>query len=152
MSPSSFASPSVGGRTTNRPTDGRNLGDQPVEFLLSSEAPKLACRSTTRPARRRSLWRQARLRLSPRAMVLKDVGGLGVNRKRVLRVMRERGRLLRHRRFRVSRRKDWSTVEASPPISSGSPTRPSSGPEPRWVGPIWSPCSTSVLGKSSAGT
>src|SRR5271167_4202874 len=46
---------------------------------------------------------------------LKDVGGLCVNRKRVLRVMRERGLLLRSRRFRVTRRKDWSTVEASHP-------------------------------------
>jgi putative transposase len=46
---------------------------------------------------------------------LKDVGGLCVNRKRVLRVMRERGLLLRSRRFRVTRRKDWSTLEASHP-------------------------------------
>jgi helix-turn-helix protein len=33
--------------------------------------------------------------------------GLVVNGKRVLRVMRERGLLVRQRRFRVSRRKDW---------------------------------------------
>jgi putative transposase len=46
---------------------------------------------------------------------LKDVGGLHVNRKRVLRVMRERGLLLRSRQFRVTRREDWSTVEASHP-------------------------------------
>ena len=53
---------------------------------------------------------------------LKDVGALCVNRKRVLRVMRERGLLLRSRRFRVTRRKDWSTVEHRILISSGSPT------------------------------
>jgi len=35
---------------------------------------------------------------------LEDVGGLRVNRKRVLRAMRERGLLVRSRRFRVSRR------------------------------------------------
>jgi hypothetical protein len=40
----------------------------------------------------------------------------------VLRVMRERGLLLRSRRFRVTRRKDWSTVEHRILISSGSPT------------------------------
>jgi len=35
-----------------------------------------------------------------------------VNGKRVLRVMWERGLLVRQRRFQVSRRKDWGKVEA----------------------------------------
>jgi putative transposase len=38
--------------------------------------------------------------------------GLVLNGKRVLRVMRERGLLVRQRRFQVSRRKDWGKVEA----------------------------------------
>ena len=85
---------------------------------------------------------------------LKDVGGLRVNRKRVLRVMRERGLLLRSRRFRVTRRKDWSTVEASLPQSCLAVRYDlrCSGPDLPWVGPIWSPCSTAVPAKSSAGT
>ena len=38
-----------------------------------------------------------------------------VNAKRVLRVMQERGLLVRQGRYRVSRRKDWSRVEAPEP-------------------------------------
>ncbi len=41
--------------------------------------------------------------------------GLVVNRKRVLRVMRERGLLVRPRRLRARRRKEWGRVEASRP-------------------------------------
>ena len=41
--------------------------------------------------------------------------GLMVNRKRVLRVMRERGLLVRSRRLRARRRKEWGRVEASRP-------------------------------------
>lgn len=41
--------------------------------------------------------------------------GLVLNGKRVLRVMRERGLLVRQRRFQVSRRKDWGKVEALRP-------------------------------------
>jgi len=41
--------------------------------------------------------------------------GLVVNRKRVLRVMRERGLLVRSRRLRARRRKEWGRVEASQP-------------------------------------
>jgi hypothetical protein len=41
--------------------------------------------------------------------------GLAVNGKRALRVMRERGLLVRQRRFQVSRRKDWGKVEALHP-------------------------------------
>jgi putative transposase len=43
--------------------------------------------------------------------------GLVVNGKRALRVMRERGLLVRQRRFQVSRRKDWGKVEAPYPQS-----------------------------------
>jgi hypothetical protein len=39
--------------------------------------------------------------------------GLPVNRKRVLRVMRERGLLVRSRRLRARRKKEWGRVEAS---------------------------------------
>ncbi len=46
---------------------------------------------------------------------LEQVGGLKLNRKRVLRVMRERGLLVRGRRLRVTRRKDWSTMNVSEP-------------------------------------
>ena len=38
-----------------------------------------------------------------------------VNRKRVLRVMRERGLLVRSRRLRARRRKEWGRVEAPLP-------------------------------------
>ncbi len=66
---------------------------------------------------------------------LQDVGGLRVNRKRVLRVMRERGLLLRSRRFRVSRRKDWSTVEASHPnlVWQSDMTKLWAGPTVGWA-------------------
>jgi putative transposase len=66
---------------------------------------------------------------------LKDVGGLRVNRKRVLRVMRERGLLLRSRRFRVTRRKDWSTVEASHPnlVWQSDMTKLWAGPTVGWA-------------------
>jgi hypothetical protein len=43
---------------------------------------------------------------------LKEVGGLKLNCKRV---MRERSLLVGSRRLRVTRRKDWSTVNASQP-------------------------------------
>ena len=41
--------------------------------------------------------------------------GLQLNHKRVLRVMRERGLLVRSRRLRARRRKEWGRVEASAP-------------------------------------
>ncbi|NDQ55475.1 MAG: DDE-type integrase/transposase/recombinase [Acidipila sp.] len=41
--------------------------------------------------------------------------GLPVNRKRVLRVMRERGLLVRSRRLRARRKKEWGRVEAAEP-------------------------------------
>src|SRR3989442_8467002 len=66
---------------------------------------------------------------------LKHVGGLRVNRKRVLRVMRDRGLLLRSRRFQVSRRKDWSTVEASHPnlVWPSDMTKLWAGPATGWA-------------------
>ena len=54
---------------------------------------------------------------------LKDVGGLRVNRKRVLRVMRERGLLLRSRRFpRHAQERTGARWKHPFPILSGSPT------------------------------
>src|SRR5260370_3284889 len=44
--------------------------------------------------------------------------GLPVNRKRVLRVMRERGLLVRSRRLRARRKKEWGPVETSEPNES----------------------------------
>jgi putative transposase len=41
--------------------------------------------------------------------------GLPVNRKRVLRVMRERGLLVRSRRLRARRKKEWGPVETAEP-------------------------------------
>jgi putative transposase len=41
--------------------------------------------------------------------------GLLVNRKRVLRVMRERGLLIRSRRLRARRKKEWGRVEVAEP-------------------------------------
>ena len=38
-----------------------------------------------------------------------------MNRKRVLRVMRERGLLVRSRRLRARRKKEWGRVEAAEP-------------------------------------
>ena len=46
---------------------------------------------------------------------LQRKAGLCVNRKRVLRVMRERGLLVRSRRLRARRRREWGRVEASEP-------------------------------------
>jgi putative transposase len=46
---------------------------------------------------------------------LKREEGLRVNRKRVLRVMREQGLLVPSRRLRARRRKEWGRVEASRP-------------------------------------
>jgi putative transposase len=46
---------------------------------------------------------------------LKRKKGLQVNRKRVLRVMRERGLLVRARRLRARRKKEWGRVEAAEP-------------------------------------
>ncbi len=46
---------------------------------------------------------------------LKRHRGRMVNGKRALRVMRERGLLVRQHRFQISRRKDWGKVEAPCP-------------------------------------
>jgi putative transposase len=66
---------------------------------------------------------------------LEHVGGLKLNRKRVLRVMRERGLLVRSRRFRVTRRKDWSTMNVSQPdqVWQMDMTKVWAGPTTGWA-------------------
>jgi len=61
--------------------------------------------------------------------------GLPVNRKRVLRVMRERGLLVRPRRLRARRRKEWGRVEASLPneIWQSDMTKVWAGPSVGWA-------------------
>jgi putative transposase len=61
--------------------------------------------------------------------------GLTVNRKRVLRVMRERGLLVRMRRLRARRRKEWGRVEAAEPnqIWQSDMTKIWAGPVAGWV-------------------
>jgi putative transposase len=61
--------------------------------------------------------------------------GLQVNRKRVLRVMRERGLLVRSRRLRARRRKEWGRVEASRPneIWQSDMTKVWAGPSLGWA-------------------
>jgi len=61
--------------------------------------------------------------------------GLVVNRKRVLRVMRERGLLVRSRRLRARRRKEWGRVEASRPneIWQSDMTKVWAGPGVGWA-------------------
>ena len=61
--------------------------------------------------------------------------GLVVNRKRVLRVMRERGLLVRSRRLRARRRKEWGRVEASRPneIWQSDMTKVWAGPAVGWA-------------------
>ena len=60
---------------------------------------------------------------------------LVVNGKRVLRVMRERGLLVRRRRLQVSRRKDWGKVEALQPnhIWQSDMTKVWAGPGVGWA-------------------
>src|SRR5260370_15264932 len=61
--------------------------------------------------------------------------GLPVNRKRVLRVMRERGLLVRSRRLRARRKKEWGRVEASEPnqIWQSDMTKIWAGPAVGWA-------------------
>src|ERR1700740_1520280 len=61
--------------------------------------------------------------------------GLQLNRKRVLRVMRERGLLVRARRLRARRRKEWGRVEASHPneIWQSDMTKVWAGPSVGWA-------------------
>jgi putative transposase len=58
-----------------------------------------------------------------------------VNRKRVLRVMRERGLLVRSRRLRARRKKEWGRVEASEPnqIWQSDMTKIWAGPAVGWA-------------------
>lgn len=59
---------------------------------------------------------------------------MDVNAKRVLRVMQERGLLVRQGRYRVSRRKDWSRVEAPEPnlVWQSDMTKIWAGPSTGW--------------------
>ena len=61
--------------------------------------------------------------------------GLTVNRKRVLRVMRERGLLVRSRRLRARRKKEWGRVEAAEPnqIWQSDMTKIWAGPAVSWA-------------------
>jgi putative transposase len=61
--------------------------------------------------------------------------GLRVNRKRVLRVMRERGLLVRSRRLRARRKKEWGRVEAHAPnqIWQSDMTKIWAGPAVGWA-------------------
>jgi putative transposase len=61
--------------------------------------------------------------------------GLTVNRKRVLRVMRERGLSVRSRRLRARRKKEWGRVEATEPnqIWQSDMTKIWAGPAVGWV-------------------
>jgi transposase InsO family protein len=60
---------------------------------------------------------------------------LPVNRKRVLRVMRERGLLVRSRRLRARRKKEWGRVEAAEPnqIWQSDMTKIWAGPAVGWA-------------------
>jgi putative transposase len=60
---------------------------------------------------------------------------LVVNRKRVLRVMRERGLLVRSRRLRAGRKKEWGRVEAAEPnqIWQSDMTKIWAGPTVGWA-------------------
>jgi putative transposase len=66
---------------------------------------------------------------------LKRKKGLQVNRKRVLRVMRERGLLVRARRLRARRKKEWGRVEAAEPnqIWQTDMTKIWAGPAVGWA-------------------
>jgi putative transposase len=61
--------------------------------------------------------------------------GLPVNRKRVLRVMRERGLLVRSRRLRARRKKEWGRVEVAEPnqIWQSDMTKVWAGPAVGWA-------------------
>jgi putative transposase len=66
---------------------------------------------------------------------LRSKEGLHVNRKRVLRVMRERGLLVRSRRLRARRKKEWGRVEAAEPnqIWQSDMTKIWAGPAVGWA-------------------
>jgi transposase InsO family protein len=61
--------------------------------------------------------------------------GLTINGKRALRVMRERGLLVRQRRFQISRRKEWGKVEALYPnhVWQSDMTKVWAGPSVGWA-------------------
>ena len=74
-----------------------------------------------------------------------------VNAKRVLRVMQERGLLVRQGRYRVSRRKDWSRVEAPEPnlVWQSDMTKVWAGPSTGWsyLVSIIDCCTREILGR-----
>jgi putative transposase len=69
------------------------------------------------------------------AWLLQRKKGLLVNRKRVLRVMGERGLLVRSRRLRARRKKDWGRVKAAEPnqIWQSDMTKIWAGPAVGWA-------------------
>jgi putative transposase len=69
------------------------------------------------------------------ALWLQRKEGLWVNNKRVLRVMRERGLLVRSRRLRARRKKEWGRVEAAAPnqIWQTDMTKVWAGPVAGWA-------------------
>src|SRR6478672_8280953 len=79
--------------------------------------------------------REAGVRLSARAWWLQRKKGLSVNRRRVLRVMRERGLLVRSRRLRARRKKECGRVEEAGPnrIWQSDMTKIWAGPAVGWA-------------------
>ena len=69
------------------------------------------------------------------ALWLQRKEGVWVNHKRVLRVMRERGLLVRSRRLRARRKKEWGRVEATEPnrIWQSDMTKIWAGPIAGWT-------------------
>ncbi len=84
---------------------------------------------------RSSLYYRKRLRGSRAAWWLRRKEGLLVNRKRVLRVMRERSLLVRSRRLRARRKKEWGRGEAAEPnqIWQSDMTKIWAGPGVGWA-------------------
>jgi len=92
---------------------GGDIGHQPIELVL----PEATARQPGRPSYDEQIVMACGEKLAYGyrrvAWWLQRKKGLPVNRKRVLRVMRERGLLVRSRRLRARRKKEWGRVEAS---------------------------------------
>jgi putative transposase len=84
------------------------------------------------------------------AWLLQRKKGLPVNRKRVLGVMRERGLLVRSRRLRARRKKEWGRVEAAEPnqIWQSDMTKIWAGPAVGWAYLVWviDRCTREIVG------
>jgi transposase InsO family protein len=80
--------------------------------------------------------------------------GLAVNGKRVLRVMQERGLLVRQGRYRASSRKDWSRVDAPEPnrVWQSDMTKVWAGPSTGWsyLVSVIDCCTRQIVGCTSA--